>query len=232
MTSAVGKLWYLKKIDVFSEMSDEEMEELSDLTHVQDVPEGQSLYFPGDNSDTIFMLKKGRVQISRTDPEGQQITLAVIEPGEIFGEMALTGDKERQSRAETLQNSFLCAISRERFLNFLEDHPELNFRLTKLIGERRREVEEKIEQLLFCDAGTRLALVLQDLFENHAEPGDGEAHPKIEFSHQELADLTGQTRPTVTTYLNELQKEGILDIGRKALELKDPSGLERRVAKS
>lgn len=230
MSSSAGKLWYLKKIDVFAEMSQEDVEAFSDLTHIEDVPAGEPLYFPGDTSDTIFMLKKGRVRISRTNPDGKRITLAILEPGEIFGEMALTGEEERKTRAETLETSFMCAISRERFLGFLEDHPALNFRITRLMGERRRQIEEKIDQLLFRPAPARLALVLQDLFENHAENDGEDGAPEIHFSHQDLADLAGLTRPTATTLLNELEDEGVVEIGRRQLVLKDPAGLRRHLA--
>lgn len=229
MSSSVGKLWYMKKIDVFSEMSSEEMEELSELTRMQDVPKGKPLYFPGDTSDTVFMLKKGRVRISRMDRDGHEITLAILEPGEIFGEMALTGEDERKSRAETLEKSFICLISRDRFLRFLEDHPELNFRITRLMGERRRQIEEKIDQLLFRDAPTRMAFVLKDLFENHAEPQDDSESHRIQFSHQDLADLTGLTRPTATTLLNEFKQEGMIEMGRREVTLKDPAKLRRKI---
>lgn len=97
------------------------------------------------------------------------------------------------------------------------------------MGERRRQIEEKIDQLLFRDAPSRMAFVLEDLFENHAEPREKTESPRIHFSHQDLADLTGLTRPTATTLLNQFRQEDIIEMGRREITLLDPGKLRQKV---
>ncbi|MFB6355851.1 MAG: Crp/Fnr family transcriptional regulator [bacterium] len=223
-----GKIWYLKQIDVFDQMSSEEMDALADMTHVQDVPKNQPIYFPGDTADTVFMLKKGRVRLSRTSPEGKSITLALLEGGEIFGEMALMGEDERTTRAETLENSYICAAPREKFLNVLQNNPELNLQITKMMGERRQTIETRIQNLIFKDSRERLTFVLKEMFEKHSDTSIND-EPTISFTHEEIGQLSGLTRPTTTNILNALEDEGFIELGRGGIILKQPERLSASV---
>lgn len=232
MTSDAVKMWYLKEIDLFSNLDEDEMEKLGNMTHAEDLEAHQTIYFPGDTSDTVFMLKRGRVRISQFGPEGQDHTLAILGPGSIFGEMTLAGEETRQTRAETLEESFICAAARERFLEFLKDHPEINFRITKMFGDRRREIESKVGQLIFQDASGQLSWVLMDLFEKFDESDANGDPPTIHFSHEELASLVGLTRPTVTGLLNTFQEEGLIDLGHRSITLEDEVGLKNKTESS
>lgn len=225
----VAKLWYLKKIDLISRLPQEEVKKLSRQTTMDRVQENQPIYFPGDTSNTIYILKEGRVKISRQTRDGKKITLALLEPGEIFGELALSDEDSRKTMAETVSNSLICSVSDEVFLDFLSDHPELSFEINRIMGNRRREIESKVENLIFKDARERLAYILEDLFEDHSDEDLGKL-PEITFSHQEIADLAGLTRPTTTNLLNELQEDGVLELDRKNIVLKNPDRLKSAVS--
>lgn len=224
MSDRAGKMWYLKKINLFEHLGEETMDELGDITHVQDVPEGQPIYFPGDNADTIFMLKKGRVRLSRSTPEGNNITLTILEPGDVFGEMALTESEERETRAETMSNAFICSSPKEKFLEVLRNHPDLNLRVTQMIGDRRREVEARVQNLIFKGSEERVLYVLKDLFQNHSVDQDNE---EIEFTHEQIANLSGLTRPTTSKVLNDLANRDVIELGRGCVRLKDPAAFAR-----
>jgi len=230
----VGKLWYLKKFDVFSRLDHEDYEVLAKKTRMDTVDANQTIYFPGDPANAIYILKKGRVRISRTTRDGKRITLALLEPGEIFGELALTEGEERSTVAEAAEDSLVCSVSDEEFYDFLSQHPDLNFEISRVIGARRRKIESKIENLIFKDAPGRLAYVLKDLFENHIDSSNGpdnglDQEPEISFSHNEIADLCGLTRPTTTKLLNEFQEEEILELKRRKIKLKDSLRLNKKI---
>ncbi len=224
MSDQAGKMWYLKKVNLFEHLDEETMEQLGDITHVQDVPEGQPIYFPGDNADTIFMLKKGRVRLSRSTPEGNNITLTILEPGDVFGEMALTDTEERDTRAETMSNAFICSSPKEKFLEVLRNNPDLNLRVTQMIGDRRREVEARVQNLIFKDSRERVTYVLHNLFQKHSVDDSNE---EIEFTHDQIANLAGLTRPTTSKVLNELASEGVIELGRGCILLADSAAFER-----
>lgn len=221
----VAKLWYLKKIDLLGRLPQEELKKLSRETRMTKHKANQPVYFPGDNSNTIYILKQGRVKISRRTREGKRITLTLLEEGEIFGELALSDEEERDTMAETVTDSFICAVSDDVFLDFLSEHPELSFEINRIMGNRRREIESKVENLVFKDARGRLTYVLEDLFSNHSDEEAFE-NPRIELSHQEIADLAGLTRPTTTNLLNELENDDIIELNRKNIVLKEPRRLQ------
>lgn len=230
----VGKLWYLKKFDLFSRLEHEEVEVLAEQTKMDTIDEGQTIYFPGEPADTVYILKKGRVRISRSTEEGKKITLALLEPGEIFGELALTDESDRSTIAEAAENSLICSLSDSKFQDYLSDHPELNFDISRLIGSRRRQIESKIENLIFKDASGRLAYVLKDLFENHASSEENtepptSVYPAINLSHEEIADLSGLTRPTTTKLLNEFEDEDIIELNRRDIHLKKSRKLTKKI---
>jgi CRP/FNR family cyclic AMP-dependent transcriptional regulator len=231
----IGKLWYLKKFDLFSKLAQEDVESLAEQTTMDNVKAHRPIYLPGDNSDTIYLLKKGRVKIYRSNPDGKKITLALLEPGEIFGELAITEEEERSTGAETTDDSLICSVSDDKFLDFLSGHPELNFKISRVIGDRRRKIETKIENLIFKDASGRLGYVLKNLFEEHGDDSSSEEKlledsPRISFSHQEIADLCGLTRPTTTKILNEYEEKGIVELKRRNIVLKDCAALIRNLS--
>lgn len=225
----VGKLWYLKKIDLLETLDEDALKTLSECTDMEQYDPGETIYLPGSASETVYFLKEGRVTISRINEEGRKITLALLEPGEMFGELAGGDESRHESVAEAQDRSLVCYMGADRFRSFLEDHPELALEVSTLLDERRRHVESRIERLMLRDAPSRLALVLKDLFEHHGtESDDREAVPEIMFSHREIADLCGLTRPTTTHQLNELQEDGVIELGHQVIRLADPAGLERR----
>ncbi|MFB6355853.1 MAG: Crp/Fnr family transcriptional regulator [bacterium] len=224
----VAKLWYLKKIDILNELPQDKIEKVSNMTRMDEVDSNTPIYFPGDPSDMIYILKKGRVKISRETPDGKRITLAFLEPGEIFGELAVAGEEERTTMAEATEDSLICAAPKDKFMDFLSDNPELALEVSKVIGDRRRKIESKIENLIFKDARGRLAQILRELFNEHSDNGEQEATPEISFSHQDIADLTGLTRPTTTNLLNEFEEQGIIELNRRKIILHNPVKLKQR----
>ncbi len=226
----IGKLWYLKKFDIFSDLSSEDVKVLAEQTKMKNYDSGRTIYFPGQSADSIYILKEGQVRLSRTNADGRTLTIALLEPGELFGEMTLKEDGEQSVRAEALKDSLICWISREKFLDFLSDHPELNLKVTQFMEERRRNVEAKVENLIYKDASGRLAYVLKDLVEDSStESRRNRVKNKtglIQLSHQELADLAGLTRPTTTKLLNEYADEGVLDLHRKKIVVRDCSKIQ------
>jgi CRP-like cAMP-binding protein len=102
--SAPSKLWYLKHINLFSTLSQTELQEIERITRMQEVKKRQPLYLPGDPSNTIYLLKKGRVKIATIAPSGKEVTFDILEPGEIFGELEVLEDAPRHTIAEPLED--------------------------------------------------------------------------------------------------------------------------------
>lgn len=206
------KLWYISTNKVLSRLPEDVRAEMAALFRPSTVRKKGFVYSMGDSADAVYILKEGRIKITRLTEEGRELTLDILEPGDIFGELALAGEEMRETSAEALEDSFICTINRKDFEGFVKRHPALSLGITKWIGSRLRRIENRFENLIFQDVRTRILTLLEDLAEKYGRPVPGGKATGIRLSHQEIANLVGATRETVTLELNALKKAGRLRV--------------------
>ena len=224
-----SKLWYLKQVKLFSDLNDAEMDEMDKMTRMEAFKKKQPIYLPGDPGDFVYLLKSGRVKISKIGDDGKELTLAILEPGEIFGEVEVLEEAPRDTVAEVLDDAHICLIRREDFEAFLKSRPQCSFKLTKLIGFRMKQIENRIEDLVFRDAPARLAHLLLSLANSFgAEASDGRAI-KTKVTHQELANLIGTTRETVSLTLGQFRQAGLIAMEKRRITILNEKGLTQLV---
>jgi CRP/FNR family cyclic AMP-dependent transcriptional regulator len=226
-TAAPNKLWYLKRIHLFAGLSLAELQEMDRITRMQEVKKRQPIYLPGDPANTVYLLKKGRVKISSTAPSGKEVTFEILEPGEIFGELEALEELPRETSAEALEDVLICAIRREDFDHYLHEHPDLTVKLTKLIGFRLRKIHSRVEDLVFRDVPARLAHVLLELSETMGIPDGAMIRLRVKLTHQEIANLIGCSRETVSTILGEFRERGLISVESRTITILDPAALGR-----
>jgi CRP-like cAMP-binding protein len=220
-----SKIWYLKRFDLFSELSTEDLKLLEQITYMKKFAKKEYIYFPEDAADSIFLLKQGRIKISRMTEEGRELILAILEPGEIFGELALVEESYRETLAEALEDTLTCVIKREDFLKLMKKQPNVTFKIIKLIGLRRRAIESKIEYLLFRDVPARLAHLLLSLVDEYGVKTSDGIRLRVRLTHQEIGNLIGATRETTTTALNKLKDLHLIDFKLRHLVIRDKNKL-------
>ncbi len=213
------RLWYLKKCDLFQRLSPEQLSVLELRSRMRQIPRGTPIYLPADSADGVLLLAQGRVKIGSYTEDGKQTILAFIEPGEIFGELALMGSEDREEYAEAVEKSTIILISNEMMQQLLADNPAVSLGITKLFGMRRQRIERRLKYLLFRSNRERLVHLLLELAEQYGQPIGDSVDLRIKLSHQDLASIIGSTRETVTVVLGELQAEGLLKLGRRKVRL-------------
>ncbi|HKK10645.1 MAG TPA: Crp/Fnr family transcriptional regulator [Bacteroidales bacterium] len=223
--SSKSKLWYFENFNILKAMSEKEMHEINNKSTMKHTKASESIYLPGDTSHSIYFLKEGKVKISSYSDDGKELTHAILGPGELFGEQAITGDKVQEQRAESTENAVICSISVQEFQHFLEQNPQLNLNVTKLIGFRLKKVRSRLEALWFKKAPDRVKQVLKDLAEEHGRQVGDEIAIELKLTHQDLASLSATTRQTVTTIMNQMEKENLLTYDRKRILLHEPGKL-------
>ena len=221
-----NKLWYLKNFNLLKTFSEKEMMSLNDVLIDNTVKKKQPIYLAGDPGENLYFLKEGRVKISMIDESGKEFTLTLLEPGEIFGELGLFDDSPRETTAVALEDSLICMMKRKDFERYAANKPELSFKLTKLMGLRLREIENRIEELLFRDVPSRLARLLLRLVQQHGRATKNGIRMNIKLSQQEIANLIGATREMTSTVLNSLKKEGIINVENKYIYILDRKQLD------
>ena len=215
------KFGYLQMVDVFQDLTEDEMEEIDRATTITSCRKGKILYMPEDTSEVLFLLKQGRVQLYRISPDGKKLVIATIGPGTVFGEMALIGQGMHNTFAEAIENCVLCVMSREDVERLLITKPKVALRIFEVLGRRLKEAEARLEEIAFKGIPARLASLLLAL---SAEQGSDTI---TGLTHQDLAEQVGTYRETTTQTLNHFKAEGLIEIGRKRITIVDRAGLER-----
>ncbi len=206
------KIGYLRSNDVFADLSDKEMEELDRVTAMLTCDRGRIFYTPGETGEVLFLLKRGRVQIYRLSSDGKKLVIATLEPGTLFGEMALVGQGMYNTFAEAVEPCTLCAMSRRDVEMLVTQFPRVGIRLLETVGRRLMDAEARLEALAYKSVPARLATLLLQLAQNNFVDGK---------THQDLAEQIGTYRETVTQTLNDFKAQGLIDIQRKRIEIRD-----------
>jgi CRP-like cAMP-binding protein len=226
-SSSTNKLWYLKHIRLFDGISPSEMQEMEKITRMEEVKKRQPLYLPGDPSSNVYLLKKGRVKIANSAPSGKEVTFDILEPGEVFGELEVLEDAPRSTSAETLDDTLICVIPRKDFDQYLAMHPNVTVKLTKLIGLRLRKIQSRVEDLVFRDVPARLAHLLVELSKSDGVKEATGIRLKAKLTHQEMANLIGCSRETVSSTLGQFRDDGLVRLDGRTITILNEKGLSR-----
>ncbi len=221
------KIRLLSMVDVLEPLSGEELEEFSRRVPDTHVEQGEIFYTPGDRSEALFMLKKGRVRLYKLAPDGWEFTLAVMEAGTMFGEMALTAQRLRETYAEAMEPSDICVLKSEDLERIVRGNPDVGLRMIRVLSERLRACETRLEDIGLKEVPARLANLVLQLAENEGVvTPDG---PKIptHYTHRQLATMIGSSRETVTRAFTKLQEAGTVELRRRRIYVKDAEALER-----
>jgi len=213
-----SKIWYLKHADPFSWMNEEQLNELAGISRMEQCAKEHRFYWTDELSDTVYLIKEGRIKLSRTSPEGREVTLDLLGPGEIFGELSLTGEEQRNHTAEAVEPSLVCAFSRKQFTGVLQRHPEMAFRIIKLIGFRFRELESRLEDLAFQSVAQRVRGTLRRLAAKHGIPAPDRVI-RLPITQKDLAFLIGASREAVAEELAHLKQQGFLQTSYRCILL-------------
>lgn len=224
-----SKLWYLENFNLFEGLAEDKMMELEKITSMQETSKNDPIYFAQEPSNSIFFLKKGRVKLSRISPDGKEMIIALVNPGEVFGELSILDIAERSDFATALDESLICAISKDDFKSFVEKNPELNLKISRLIGFKLRKFSERIEELVFKDAQQRVISFLVNLSEEHGKKIGDEYFVKPFLKHQDIAKLTACSRQTVNSILSELREKNLINFDRRKLIINNIEKLKELV---
>lgn len=215
-------LWYFEDTDLFEVLCPKKTPYLEDK-HVPGVyKKDDFIYFKDQSSENIYMVSSGRVKIGTYGPDGKEIVKAILTRGEVFGELALAGEEKRQDFAQAMDNdTHVCSMTIEDLQNLMVDNKELNLKILKIVGFRLRKMERKIESLVFKDARTRIVDFLKEMAEEKGQKVGFEMMIKNHLTHKDIASLTGTSRQTVTTVMNELREKNLINFDRRRILIRD-----------
>ena len=210
---------------LFQSMQPGELDEIRRISSERRVRRGQMIFQKGDEGTSMMAVLSGRVRISSVSADGKEVTLNVINPGEVFGEIALLDGKPRSADASATEDTTLLVVDRRHFLPYLQANPDVLLRLMTVLCDRLRRTSIALEEIALFDLPVRLARVLLKLAADYGRQGEEGTRIDIKLSQRDLSNLVASTRESVNKQLRAWQALGILDSRHGRTILLDPQKL-------
>jgi CRP-like cAMP-binding protein len=195
---------------LFSQFKPEELNRLVSFLRVARHPGRRVLFRKGDPGTNMMVVLEGRVQICTHSEEGKEFVVNIINPGEVFGEIALLDGSDRTADAVTMGPCELLILERRDFVPFLRDHPDACMRLLEVLCQKLRWTTGVLEAALFLEGPSRLARVLVHLASLYGQKVEEGVELRIRFSQQQLANMVGMSRESINKQLGQWRDEGII----------------------
>jgi CRP/FNR family transcriptional regulator len=219
----------LKSVALFSDLDDAELERFSHVAVPRSFPAGTRVFHEGDSSDACYIVKEGTFRVTREHTDGRAITLATLGAGEIFGELAMLDGDERSASAEAVTDGELLALPANDVRSLLARHPEIALKLVAGLVRRLRAANVRISRQSFQTVPSRVAGILAQL-SREAQDGEGEGQEvTIRMNQTDLAQLAGTSRESVSRFLAELERAGVVRSGRGRVTVLDPPKLRNYI---
>ncbi len=199
-----------------------DLEKIGAYARIRKLEPGETVFLKGDEASSMMVVASGMVRISSNSPDGKEVTLNIINPGEVFGEIALIDGDQRAADAVAVEKTELLTLSRGDFLPYLEKNPDVSLDLLKMLCRRLRTTSEQLEDFSFLDLRRRLAKRLLLLAERHGKKSEeinGGLAIDMHLTQSELGAMTGATREAVNKQLRIWEEDGLIKLGRASVTL-------------
>lgn len=216
----MDKILYLSQFDLMSSLSEADLIEMDGMTSITTIAKNRQIQTPDTFTEGFYFVKRGKVRLYTLNPEGKQFTLDILTEGNVFGEMNGVSLGTRAVYIETMEECDICLMNKQRFEQFLIEHPEFMMRLMNVLSERIKRMSELTQTLAL---GNLHEKVIHNLFRLAEQMGwieeDEYCRIQLGLTHQEIAWMAGATRESVTIVMQDLAKSGRIRTGFKSVSL-------------
>jgi len=218
----------LQEAPLFSELSSEATQALLDSMEETQLPRGEVLFHEGDAGDRVYVVVEGKVKLGRQSSDGRENLLAILGPGQMFGELSLFDPGPRSATVTAVTDSVLWWLSHEGLLAWLEGRPEVARGMLAQLAGRLRRANDIVADLVFSDVPGRVAKALLELSRRFGAPAEGGIRVAHDLTQEELAQLVGASRETVNKALADFSSRGWIRLEQRSVVLLDVDRLRRR----
>lgn len=222
---------FLRAVPLFADLSAEDLAGLARLAVERRYTKGTVIFFENDPGDALYVVKAGHVKIYRVAEDGREKSLVLLGPGEFFGELALLDSEPRSAVAETLSPTALIVLGRTGFVNLVLERPQIALQALRVLSRRLRQTDAQLMDVIFQDVRSRVIRTLYHLAEQHGVDEPQGRRINLKLTHQEIANLAGTSRETVTRTLAGLQDERRIAFDRRYVVIKDFAGQSARASR-
>ena len=208
----------LREVPIFGDLTEEALLTISKLAVRRTFPRSTLIVLEESHAETLYIIELGSVKITRLNEEGREVILAMLGPSEFFGEMALLDGQGRSANVMALEDTTLVTLSRRDFLDVLGQYPSISIQLLREMTSRLRKSDQQIKSLSLSDAEHRIGIALHRISEEVGIFRKGEVIIAQLPFQQDIANMAGTSRETVSRMLKNLNKKGLINReGRKLI---------------
>ncbi len=216
----------LKDLAVFSRLNNEEIQILCEKTYEKTYNGGEIIFFENDEVEKLYFLTGGRVKLTMLSPEGKEKVMTILQEGDIFGEISIFDHDPHPLTAEVVEKAHLMIINLNDLEAVIMSHPGLAIKIIEALARKTRLLTSQVRELVFKDATGRLASLLNRLSLEFGVETDAGIKIELVLTHQELANLVGVSRVTVTKLINKFIDYGIIKTDRRKIVILDRDKLQ------
>jgi CRP-like cAMP-binding protein len=204
----------------------DEIIEFKRLAQPLQVGSGHVIFHEGDSSDSSYLIEAGHVKLYRSTSEGKVSTMSIRTAGDLFGMGGVLKAESRRASAESIEGSILWRMNDKTFMALLNSKPQIAIRVATMLATHLHYAELTILNLTYLEVESRLARLLLHLAGIDSKPAEKRISVDIKLTHQEIANMIGTCRQTVTTVLKQFKEAEIINVGKQHIEIIDSRALE------
>lgn len=202
--------WYLSSVDILAALPEKERDFFFEKAVKKTIQKNAVIFSPGDPGTHIYYVVSGRIKIYSLAREGREVIYWFCTPKDFFGLAELCGGAQRTVFAEAVEKTELLCIGQRDFEELIQRNPEMSFALMRVFGSRIRKAHDTIKDLVTCDVRSRVAQLITKLGKVVGVQSEKGIELRNKFTHQEMADMIGATRTTVTEVISSFKRQGLI----------------------
>lgn len=223
---ASKKTHYLSQLPLLSVLTEQELSHLANVAQFRRIPKFQFVFMPDETADAVLFLVKGRVKMGTFAQDGREVIKEILQEGAFFGDLALAGECKRPDFAQAQHDDVeVLSIQLDDFQQIMLKNQSLVFSIMQHMTQRLQRVEERLAKLVLKDARSRIVEFLLETAGKEGRRVGFETLVKHHLTQQDIANLTGTSRQTVTSVLNDLRKSNLIYFNRNSILIRDMTKL-------
>ncbi len=219
----------LAQVPAFAELGDHDLDTLAGVTRMVNLEPREQLFRKGDAGHEVYVIASGTLKVVVTSKDGTDVVLALMERGEVFGELAVFAGGERTASVTAANSARLLALHRRDFLQILREHPGIAIQMLEELALRLQRITKFVEDTIFLNLPPRLAKKLLELADHHGEKVDDGLRIELQLTQQDLADMVGSSRESINKLIGFWRTEGWMRNEGSRYVLCQPAKFERLV---
>lgn len=217
----MSKYDYLKQISIFSQLNEEFLQKIDDISLKRSYAKGRIIFMEGEPGEAFFYVRSGLVKISKLSSDGREHILHILNEGHVFAEVTLFSNSAYPATAEVLEDAEIGMIKNAALEKVIIENPEISLELIKYLNKRLIEAQNKVRNLALYDTFGRTAQALVKLAEDYGRKTAAGIELDLNISRQELANIVGTTRETVIRVLAAFKKEMSIELNKSTITIKN-----------